>query len=211
MEKYHLYIVLTRTNTFISKAIHLLKNDEYTHAAISLDRELNQMYSFGRKHTRNPFVGRFKKEAVNQGVYMLCKNVPSVVIEISVTKQQYEKVKLIIEHFIRNNNLYKYNYIGLLFSIFQISVYHDYRFLCSEFVYYILNENGIIDFKTPRSLVRPQNFLNIKGRITYIGNLNDIDRIEQQEPLLGKRHGASLSLSNAVKQGIQTLYTWLQI
>ena len=61
MEKRHLYIVLTRTNTVMSNLIQILKNDEYTHAAISLDKELNHMYSFGRRNTYNPFVGRFKK------------------------------------------------------------------------------------------------------------------------------------------------------
>ena len=43
MEKRCLYIVLTRTNTVISKLIHVIKNDEYTHAAIAFDRELDHM------------------------------------------------------------------------------------------------------------------------------------------------------------------------
>lgn len=57
MRKFHLYIVVTRTNTVLSRLIQLVKNDEYTHAAIALDMELDSMYSFGRKHTYNPFVG----------------------------------------------------------------------------------------------------------------------------------------------------------
>lgn len=60
MEKYSLYVVLTRTNTVISKVVQLVKKDEYTHAAISLDEELNYMYSFGRKYSYYPFIGRFK-------------------------------------------------------------------------------------------------------------------------------------------------------
>lgn len=50
MDKKHIYIVLTRTNTLISRIIRLFMNDEYTHAAIALDKELNNMYSFGRKY-----------------------------------------------------------------------------------------------------------------------------------------------------------------
>ena len=49
MERFYLYIVLTRTNTVMSKLIQIFKNYEYTHAAISLDKGLNQMYSFGRR------------------------------------------------------------------------------------------------------------------------------------------------------------------
>ena len=67
MRDHSLYIVLTRTNTLISRLIHVLKNDEYTHAAIALDSELKHMYSFGRIYAWNPFVGGFKKEEVNIG------------------------------------------------------------------------------------------------------------------------------------------------
>ena len=66
MENRCLYIVLTRTNTVISKLIHVINNDEYTHAAIALDKELDHMYSFGRKYTFNPFIGVFKHEERNQ-------------------------------------------------------------------------------------------------------------------------------------------------
>lgn len=51
MEKFYVYVVLTRTNTVISRLIQLFKKDEFTHAAISLDRDLANMYSFGRKYT----------------------------------------------------------------------------------------------------------------------------------------------------------------
>jgi len=40
MEKFYVYVVLTRTNTVISRLIQLFKKDEFTHAAISLDRDL---------------------------------------------------------------------------------------------------------------------------------------------------------------------------
>ena len=39
MDKAHLYVVLTRTNTVISRLIHLVTRDEYTHAALALDRD----------------------------------------------------------------------------------------------------------------------------------------------------------------------------
>ena len=78
MGNQYLYIVLTRTNTTMSRLIQIFKNDKYTHAAISFDKNLNQMYSFGRKHTFNPFIGGFKKEDINKGIYKLSQTVPSV-------------------------------------------------------------------------------------------------------------------------------------
>lgn len=180
MEKCYLYIVLTRTNTVISKLIGILKNDEYTHAAISLDKGLNHMYSFGRRNTYNPFIGRFKKEDINEGLYKLCNDLPGLIIEIEVSKQQYEKAEILLKSFISNSDIYKYNYKGLVHSLLNKEVCNDNRFLCSEFVYYILNESGVVDFKMSRNLVRPQNLLNIEGNIIYKGNLKEMNLLDNK-------------------------------
>jgi hypothetical protein len=185
MGKYYLYVVLTRTNTMISKLISLIKDDEFTHASISLDKELNNMYSFSRKHTYNPFVGVFRQEKIDKGIYKLQKSLHGAIIEIEVSKQQYEDATSLLNHFINNSDQYRYNYKGLLDGILNKESYYDDKFLCSEFVYYILNESGIIDLNISRNLVRPQNLLSLDGSIIYRGNLkqlkykdNDYDSIE---------------------------------
>lgn len=178
MKKYCLYIVLTRTNTVISRMIQIIKNDEYTHASISLDRNLEHMYSFGRKYVHNPFIGIFRHERINEGLYKYQKTVPSLVMEIEVTRLQYEKARSILEHFINNGDIYKYNYMGLLHSLLNKSNSCYDRFLCSEFVYYVLNESGIADLNIPRNLVRPQSLLNLKNKLTgniiYTGDLKKL-------------------------------------
>jgi hypothetical protein len=174
MGKSYLYIVLTRTNTMVSKLIQLFKNDEYTHAAISLDKELNYMYSFSRRDTYNPFMGRFKKEDIDEGLYKFCHTLQGVIIEIEVSREQHEKAKALLDHFITNSSYYKYNYIGLLYNLFNKPVSRDGRFLCSEFVYHILKESGVADFEISKNLVRPQNLMDLEGRIVYKGNLKEM-------------------------------------
>jgi hypothetical protein len=129
------------------------------------------MYSFGRRWTYNPFVGRFRKENIYGGVYKLCNTLPGAVIELPVSKQQYEKAQELIEHFNANSHLYKYNYRGLVDSLMNREYYSSDRFLCSEFVYYIIKECGIAEFNIPRNLVRPQNLLSIDGNVIYEGDL----------------------------------------
>jgi hypothetical protein len=174
MEKMHLYIVLTRTDTVISRLIQLIKNDEYTHASISLDKELNYMYSFSRRNTYNPFIGRFRKEDINEGLYKLCDTLQGVIIEVEVSREQHEKAKALLDHFITNSSYYKYNYMGLLYNLLNKPASRDDRFLCSEFVYHILKESGIADFNISKNLVRPQDLAGIEGRIVYKGNLKEI-------------------------------------
>lgn len=174
MDKFYLYIVLTRTNTMVSKLIRAFKHDEYTHAAISFDKELNQMYSFGRRKTYNPFVGRFKKEDINEGVYKFCDTIPGVILEVEVSKEQYERAKELLYKFIANSCIYKYNYMGLIHSLLNKPACREDRFLCSEFVYHILKESGVVDFDISRNLVRPISLLNIEGKMIYNGDLKEI-------------------------------------
>jgi hypothetical protein len=173
MENKRVYIVLTRTNTILSRLIGVLKNDEYTHASISLNKNIETMYSFGRRYQYNPFIGRFVKENLNEGVFGLQKSLKGLVMEIEVTSDQYDKINQMLNEFIINKNHYKYNYLGLIYSLLNLETCRNDRFLCSEFVYYLLNECGAVNFNKPRNLVRPQDFLQLKGRVIYRGNLKD--------------------------------------
>lgn len=174
MEKHCLYIVLTRTNTMMSRLIKFFTKDQYTHASISLDKELNHMYSFGRRTTYNPLIGRFKKEDINEGIYKFWDTLPGAIIEVEVSKDQYEIAKEILEEFIENSELYKYNYRGLIHCLLNKEVLSENRFLCSEFVYHILKESGAVDLKISRNLVRPQSLFNVEGNLVYEGNLKEI-------------------------------------
>ncbi len=174
MKKYYLYVVLTRTNTAISKLIQLVRKDTYTHAVLALDKNLETMYSFGRKRTYNPFLGRFRRERLNEGVYKYHRVLPGLIIELEVTKKQYESVLELLNEFIKNSNSYKYNYKGLINSILKREVCYRNRFLCSEFVYYLLYESGIADFNISRNLVSPQSLLKLDGKVIFEGNLKEL-------------------------------------
>lgn len=43
-----IYILLTKSDTYISKIIRLTTDDTYTHASISFTEDLEPLYSFGR-------------------------------------------------------------------------------------------------------------------------------------------------------------------
>lgn len=183
LEKAYLYIVLTRTNTMISRLIHLFTRDDYTHAALSFDKDLEEMYSFGRRTTYNPFVGRFKQERLNEGIYKISRKLPGVIVEIEVPKERYNEARELLEEFIANSSRYKYNYRGLIYGIFKKPTTAKDRFLCSQFVYYILYNSGIVDFQRPSNLVRPQDFLNLDGRVVFQGDLKELAEDQPHMPV----------------------------
>lgn len=174
VDKAYLYIILTRTNTIISRLIYLVTHDEYTHAALSLDKDLQEMYSFGRKYAHNPFIGRFKHEHLEEGLYKLAKHLPGVILQVEVPLENYAEARELIEQFIANHSHYKYNVRGLLYGLLNRPTTRDDRFLCSQFVYYVLYESGIADFRTPANLVRPADFLGLDAQIIYEGDLKEL-------------------------------------
>jgi len=172
-ETRHLYLLLTKTTSIFSRIIAFFMGDKYTHSALALDKKLEKMYSFGRKRIHNPFLGGFTEEKINYGVYLFSPYVPCVVLELDVTNEQYENVKKDLEHFVANKKMYKYNYKTIYNHLF--STYHKskYRFACSEFVYYVLQKNNVLNFDLPIAAVRPQTFLNrLSDKIIYKGNLH---------------------------------------
>lgn len=183
MDNAYLYIVLTRTNTVVSRLIHLFTRDDYTHAALSLDRDLKEMYSFARQKAYNPFIGRFKQERLTEGIYKIARELPGVILEIEVPQERYAEARELIEAFIANRSQYKYNYRGLIYGLFNKPTKDDHRFLCSQFVYYILYESGIADFRTAANLVRPQDLLDLEGRIVFQGDLKELVAGEQSMPI----------------------------
>ncbi|MDR1206586.1 MAG: hypothetical protein LBL26_14095 [Peptococcaceae bacterium] len=181
-EKY-VYVILSRSQTLLSRAIRALNGDQYTHAAISLDRRLEYMFSFGRRRACNPFVGCFKRESMDEGIYKAYHRIPGVVLEIPVTQSQYERIHLEIESFLLNSHNYDYNVSGLLGYMFNTAWEDDSRFFCSEFVYHILRKSGVCDWGKPRGSVRPQNLLNLNGRLIFEGNLKEYAYADAALPL----------------------------
>jgi hypothetical protein len=183
MNKRYLYVVLLRTNTFLSRSIHILKKDKYTHAMLATRDDLVELYSFARKSARNPFIGGFKCETVSGGVYCRMDELPGAIIRLAVTAKQFRDTVALIEQFKARANYYKYNYIGMLSSGLVNFRAGERRFFCSEFVYYVLCSAGIVDFGIPRHKVRPQMLMNLGGKIIYEGDLHTYYWHKQQQDM----------------------------
>lgn len=182
MEK-NLYVVLSRSATALSRIIHTIKGDEYTHAALALDVRLEYMFSFGRRRAYNPFVGCFKRERLGDALSNPGAKLPGAIIEMSVSPVQYKRVTELIEGFLLNGHLYGYNYLGLAWNLWGQSRPADARFFCSEFVYHVLNDSGICDLGKPRGLVCPQDLTRVRGRVIFKGDLKEYDyRPERTDP-----------------------------
>ena len=62
-----IYLLLTKSDTFVSKAIYLMTQDSYTHISISFEENLQPMYSCARKYTYSPIpagISHLKRDSI---------------------------------------------------------------------------------------------------------------------------------------------------
>ena len=62
MNHKEIYLVFTRTGTWLSRMICIIFRMKYPHVSISFDDSLTRMYSFGRRSPDNPFSGGLVEE-----------------------------------------------------------------------------------------------------------------------------------------------------
>lgn len=166
-----IYIVVSFTGTILSRIVRLWTRKKYSHTSISLDKNLNEMYSFGRVNPYNPVKGSFVHENINWGTLKRFYNTKCIIISIDLTKKQYNNVKKVIKQFIDNGQKhYKFNIRGIIFAAFNKRIKQKNKFYCSEFVKYVL-DSANIDNNLPE-VVKPMDFLKLeKYDIIYEGYL----------------------------------------
>ncbi|WP_238883416.1 hypothetical protein [Clostridium sp. YIM B02551] len=165
-----IYILLTSTNTIYARAIRLYTKKSYTHSSIALDDSLNNMYSMTRKYYRNPFLGVFKKEEIDKGVFSFYPECPAVVIKLKVNAEQHNEIRQMIWDF--NKKKIKYNLRGIFYRVIKKEYSAKDRFFCSELIAYILKETEVFDFEKPLNFVEPSDLLTIPdAEVIYQGPL----------------------------------------
>lgn len=170
MEK-QMYLLLTNTGSFLTKLIKLYTKKPYNHASIAFDSRLSEVYSFGRKTVRNPFIGGFVKEDVKAGLF---KQADCAIYSITVTEEQIQKMYHFLKEFEAQKKDYRYNLLGLFGVMFNIPIKRKNAFFCSQFVAFLLNQSNIIDFDKPLSLITPHDLQSAsKFQFIYEGKLKD--------------------------------------
>src|SRR5690606_1101423 len=110
---------------------------------IAFDRELKELYSFGRKQPNNPLSGGFVKEDIETGTYSKYPNTTCVIYELKATERQVAKMRRVLRVFIRSRNKFIYNLLGLFGVALNEPVEFSNSYFCSQFVAEILQRSGI--------------------------------------------------------------------
>lgn len=152
-----IYIVLSQTKTYPARAIRLYTHEPYAHASISFDEDLEEMYSFARRGIYNPFNAGFIREYIDKGVFGRYRSTECSIFRLCITEQQYIRLRGVIDTFKQNEDIYSYNYLGLIGAAFNIPICSKHRYFCSQFVAYVLEQSNIHIFQKNYALVKPRD------------------------------------------------------
>lgn len=164
-------IILTQTNTIVSKMLKIFTRKPYNHISVSLTDDCSIMYSFGRKVIWFPFLGGFVEENINKGIYKMCPETKCKIYKLKVTDSEYNIILKRLNRFLTESDKYRYSFLNLLLMYFKVPYRREYYYVCSSFVAYLLW--GIVPMKKEITLVMPDDYNSMEFEIIYEGVLRN--------------------------------------
>lgn len=149
-----IYILLTKSDTWVSKIIKLTTDDKYTHASISFEESLQPMYSFSRKYVNLPLPAGLRTEPLTKGFFLKYRYIPCALYELKVNDTVYWKARQEVEQMMANAPSYRFNVIGLILCRLNIPFHRERRYFCSEFVSEVLRRSKALPLPKEPSLGR---------------------------------------------------------
>ncbi|GFZ34163.1 hypothetical protein CSC2_46890 [Clostridium zeae] len=164
MEDRYIYLVFSKTGTWLSKIIYLITKNKYAHSSVSIDDTFTKMYSFGRTSPRNPFSGGFVQENLYEGVYSIFKDSECIIYRIKVSDEQYDQIISEINKFIISKSELKYNFIGLFGVWFNRPIKRKNHYFCTQFVSQVLSNSNIYKFDKKSELIKSDDIIKIPNK-----------------------------------------------
>ena len=168
-----IYFILSSNGSMLSRIIRIASHDEFSHVSIALDKELKEMYSFGRLNPYNPLFGGFVQESPEFGTFKRFIDTTKVnIYSLEVTDFQYKKLRRKIKRIYKMKDKYKFNRLGLVLAKFRFKYKREERFYCSEFIKTLMDEFEI-ENNLP-NVAKPEDFKEMDNtNLDYRGMLRD--------------------------------------
>lgn len=181
----NIYILLTRSDTIVSRAILFCTGADYTHASLAYDGELNSLSSFARRDPRFALPAGLVRENICDGFYALHGGIPCMLLSLTVSDEAHRRIAERVESMLSVREEYGYSLLGLLTCFSGLPWERQRRYFCSQFVASVLTESGAVTLPKPPSLMHPCDFLDLPGaRCLYQGPVSGLRWIRNAAPTL---------------------------
>lgn len=174
-----IYILLTKSDTILSRLVHLVTADTYTHVSISFEESLQPLYSSSRKNGCTMFPAGPCTEELYSGYYRRHAEIPCKLYELQVSDEIYMLARQEVLQIINHAGDYHFNIIGLLLCQLNIPFHRKRHFFCSQFVSEILNKSRALKLPKDTSLMKPSDYTRMPELVClYQGELRHLARAQ---------------------------------
>lgn len=176
----HIYIAFVNTPGIFASLIRHYLGQKYVHVVLSLDEQLEEAYSFGRRNPYIPVIAGFERECSEQisgafptAEYRIC--------ELDCTNEQKEAIRERLHEDYKNRFHMHYAVAGLFFLLCHRRFYLKNQYTCSSYLARVLEEQGIIISEKHFSLVTPKDVYEYRDcRVVFEGRLSELIAQEEQ-------------------------------
>ena len=156
-----IYLALVDTPGLFASIIRRVIGIDYIHVVLSMDAELNEAYSVGRRNPAVPILAGFEKEDARK-IEEVFPTAKYKIVSMECTKEQKEKISRQLQECFSRRFRFHYCILGLPMLLCNIPFYQKNHYTCSSFVASILEENGFDLFGKHFSLVTPRDFYELE-------------------------------------------------
>lgn len=173
MDTKYIYLIFTKTGTWLSRFISTFSDMKYVHSSISFDNSFKKMYSFGRTNPNNPFSGGFVEEDLQGGVYQKFSQTQCLIYKVKVSSEQYASLQKQLKRFQNEPENYHYSILGLMGVKIGVPIQRKNHYFCSQFVSELLINSNLYDQSKNPALVVPEDLFDVEDmEFIYEGHAN---------------------------------------
>lgn len=170
----HIYFALVDTPGFFAALIRGVIRQSYIHVVLSMDENMEEAYSIGRRNPEVPLFAGFEKED-RKKILKCFPTARYMVCELECSAEQKEEIHKEMWDYMQNRYSYHYAVLGLPFVWMQIPFYQKNHFTCSSFLAKVLDDHGIQISDKHFSMVTPKDFYEYSNKkVLFEGSLADL-------------------------------------
>lgn len=181
-----IYILLIRTQSLLSRVIHIATKEEYTHVSIGMESDCTQFYSFARRYTNLPLPAGFVQESIDSGMMAKSKTAPCALYRMTIPASSYYTLRRKLKKMLPKQKRFQYSVLGTFLCFFGIAYKRENKYFCSQFVAEALNEAGVLELTKSPALYHPVDFIGLpQVQLCYKGTLGGLGRMRDCLPAGG--------------------------
>ncbi|MCD8309444.1 MAG: hypothetical protein LUD19_06280 [Clostridia bacterium] len=173
----NIYILLTKSNTVVSRLIHKFTADEYTHVSICFDDRFYTLFSSARKNDKTLFPAGPCREDIRCGRLKDYPETPCAALKLQVSDVVYKRIVAETMRIMDREYNYHYNILGLFLCMLKIPYHRKHHLFCAEFVGKVLTKSRALELPKDYSIMKPADYIKIPELVCmYRGNIGGLIR-----------------------------------